>query len=189
MGQKDQIRGHHQVRRLRPGLPRARRRSRAEGALRSVTVRCRTDGDTVTVPVLWSTVPADAAAMLPMKEGSWNCTGPWGRVPRRVKETDRPLPVMVSPARRPAVVGKLVTVIGVPWRSHAAGTPRPTTSAPPARTATRESSRTLSAPAMPQACGDEPCPVAGCRPTHGDCGSGRSSSPTTTRARSGCWRS
>src|ERR1700722_19509846 len=52
------------------------------------------------------------------------------------------------------------------------GPPRPTTSEPFDRCATRESSRTLSAPAMPQACGDEPWPVDGCRPTQRDWGSG-----------------
>src|SRR5271157_5406826 len=105
-------------------------------------------------------------------EGSWNSTAARGAAPPRVRETVRPLQVMVTAARRPAVVGKLATVIGVPLRNHAGGTPRPTTSEPAARCATSESRRTLFAPAMPHAWGDDPCPVAGWPPTQGVLGSG-----------------
>ena len=119
--------------------------------------------------------------MLPDEGRQLEEDGSRGAAPRRVSETVRPDEEMVTPMRWPPVVGKLVTEIGAPWSSQPGGTPRPTTREPSDRCATRESSSTLLAPAMPQACGDEPWPVAGCRPDPGRAGGpGRSSSPTTS---------
>ena len=48
------------------------------------------------------------------------------------------------------------------------GTPRPTINVPPVVSATIESSSTLFAFAIPHACGEDPCPVAGWLPIHGE---------------------
>src|SRR5258708_7101904 len=110
--------------------------------------------------------------MFPKKDGTWNSTGPAGGVPRNDSETERPTKVMVMVTRWPAVVGELVTEIGMlPW-SQPDGRRRPTTREPSDRGATSESSSTLSAPAIPQAWGDAPWPADGWRPTQGEVGSG-----------------
>ena len=79
---------------------------------------------------------------------------------------------MLRSMRWPSVVGKLVTESGAPWPSHPGGTPRPTTRDPSDRCATRESRSTLLAPAMPQACGEEPWPAAGMAAHPGERGLG-----------------
>ena len=84
-----------------------------------------------------------------------------------LSDTDRPLDEIVRLSLRPSVVGKFVTEIGEFPPSHRAGTPRPTTRAPSVRWATSEASSTPLACDIPQACGEAPCPVAGCRPSHG----------------------
>ena len=124
-------------------------------------------GDNVTVPVPWSTRPAEVVAMLSMNCGSWKSTGPDGGWPRSVSDTDRPLDEILRLSLRPSVVGKFVTEIGGSPPSHWAGTPRPTTRAPSVRWATSEASSTPLACDIPQAWGEAPCPVAGCRPSHG----------------------
>ena len=90
-------------------------------------------GDNVTVPVPWSTRPAEVVAMLSMNCGSWKSTGPDGGWPRSVSDTDRPLDEILRLSLRPSVVGKFVTEIGRSSPSHWAGTPRPTTRAPSVR--------------------------------------------------------
>ena len=124
-------------------------------------------GDNVTVPVPWSTRPAEVVAMLSTKDGNWKSTGPDGGWPRRVSVTDWPLDEILRLSLRPSVVGKLVTEIGGSPLSHRAGTPRPTTRSPSVRWATSEASSTPLAWDIPQAWGEAPCPVAGCRPSHG----------------------
>src|ERR1700733_10005592 len=99
--------------------------------------------------------------MLSTNDGSWKSTGPDGVCPRRASVTDRPLDEILRPSRLPSRVGKLVTDIVGPAATHWAGTPRPTMSAPSARCATSESSRTLFAWEIPQAWGEDPWPAAG----------------------------
>ncbi len=121
----------------------------------------RTDGASVTVPVFSSTVPVLACAMFPTNAGSWNSTGPEGWLPLRESVTDVPLVLIESPRCFPAVVGKLATEMTCPPRTHESGTPRPITRLPSDRCAASESSSTMLALAMPQACGDEPFPASG----------------------------
>ena len=59
------------------------------GAAPSWTVTLLVAGDNVTVPVPWSTRPAEVVAMLSMNCGSWKSTGPDGGWPRSV-ERHRP---------------------------------------------------------------------------------------------------
>ena len=113
-------------------------------------------GDNVTVPVPWSTRPTEVVAMLSTKDGSWKSTGPDGGWPLRVSVTDWPLDEILRFSLLPPVVGKLVTEMGEPLSSHLVGTPRPTISVPSDIWATRESNKTLLAPAIPQACGEDP---------------------------------
>ena len=104
--------------------------------------------------------------------GSWKKTGRSAIRPRSESDTDRSCTEMVMSIRPPSMVGKLVTARGWLSPSQLFGTPRPTMSAPSDRWATNESRRTLLAPAIPQAWGDEPWPAAGCRPTHEVVGEG-----------------
>jgi hypothetical protein len=124
-------------------------------------------GESVTVPVLWSIRPDEADAMLSTNDGSWKRTGPDGREPPRVRDTEPGPDEILRFSLLPEVVGKLVTEMGGPPLNHWAGMPRPTTREPPERCATSESNRTLLAWAIPQAWGEAPWPVAGCRPIHG----------------------
>src|SRR5580700_6497906 len=55
----------------------------------------------------------------------------------------------------------------LPVATHESGTPRPTIRLPSDRCAASESSSTMLALAMPQACGDEPLPASGCVPVRG----------------------
>jgi hypothetical protein len=87
-------------------------RRRPAHTWRNMTVTCRTVGDTVTVPVAWSTVPAEVDAMLRTKLGSWKRTGPVGRAPLSRSVTALPEVAMTRSARRPFVVGKWVTASG-----------------------------------------------------------------------------
>ncbi len=80
---------------------------------------------TVTVPVLLSTDPALARAMLFTKAGSWNSTVPEGWSPVRVSVTDVPLPVIESPMCRPSVVGKFALGLAWPPRSQESRHARP----------------------------------------------------------------
>ena len=70
------------------------------------------------------------------------------------------------------MVGKLASWMAWPLVSQASGTPRPTTRLPSARCAASESSSTMLALAMPQACGEEPLPASGWVPVHGEPGLG-----------------
>jgi hypothetical protein len=90
-------------------------------------------GSNLTVPVRWSTCPDDVVAMLSTSEGSWKSTGPQGRSPRKVSDTERPLDEILRLSLRPPVVGKLVTETGERLVSHRPGTPRPTTRVPSVR--------------------------------------------------------
>jgi hypothetical protein len=85
-----------------------------------------------------------------------------------VSVTELPVPVMVKLIRCPPVVGKLATLIGWPLASQPDGIPRPMIRAPSERCTASESSSTLLALAIPQACGAEPLPLAGCTPVHGE---------------------
>ena len=105
--------------------------------------------------------------MLSTNEGSWKSTGPDGRDPLSASVTDWAWEVILTLNLLPLVVGKLVTEIGMSWATHWPGMPRPTIKVPSDRCATNESNRTLFAWEIPHACGEEPCPVAGCRPIHG----------------------
>ena len=112
------------------------------------------------------TVPVLADAMSFTNTGSWNSTA-FGAGPPRVNVTERSPPVIFTESRAPFAPGKFVTSIGLPDAIQSFGMPRPTISVPSADCAAIESSRTMFAFAMPHACGDDPCPVAGWLPVHG----------------------
>src|ERR1700735_459337 len=113
--------------------------------------------------------------MLPCSAGSWSSTGSAVPVPLTVSLTVDPWPRMVRLMCWPSVVGKLATLMALPELSHDDGIPRPTTSERSDRCAAIESSSTMLALAMPQACGDEPLPDSGWMPVHGDPGFGNCS--------------
>src|SRR6202521_3582573 len=131
-------------------------RSQGDGGTRNWTLTLLVRGDNVTVPVPWSMLPDEAAAMLPTSEGSWKRTRPDGRAPLSVRATDPEPDEIFRLNLLPEVVGKLETEIGGPPPSQWAGMPRPTTRVPSVRCATSESNRTLFAVDIPQAWGEEP---------------------------------
>src|ERR1700750_3267137 len=106
--------------------------------------------------------------------GNWTSTGP-AVFPLTVTVTVDPDPFRVRSMCCPFVVGKFLTEIAFPELSHEDGIPRQTTSEPSDFWTTIESSSTMLALAMPQACGEEPLPDSGCVPVHGDPGLGNCS--------------
>ena len=78
-----------------------------------MTVTDRMPAGTVTAPVAWSTVPADAVAMSLTKAGNSKATGPEGS-PVSWSVTTSPQPAIVTPIRRPSVAEKLETAIRRP---------------------------------------------------------------------------
>ena len=105
-------------------------------------------------------MPALAEAMLSTNAGSWNSTGPAGGGPVRVRVTELPWLLMVSPTWCPSVVGKLATEMVFPPLSHGVrhAAADDQVAVGPLR-GDGESSSTLLALAMPQACGEEPLPA------------------------------
>jgi branched-chain amino acid transport system ATP-binding protein len=137
-----------------------------DGRLIMTTVTVFVPAGTFTTPSDSSIVPADARAMLLTNAGSSNAVGS-DAGPVRRNLTSRPLSETSTPILRPPLIGKLVTPNGSWSATQALGTPRPITSEPSARWATTESSSMRFDRAMPQECGEDPPPLAGCKPSHG----------------------
>src|SRR5512135_2739300 len=116
--------------------------------------------------------PALADAMLFTNAGSWNRSGPAGLLPDRVRVTRAPFVVMFRAMRCPPAIGTFARAMGLWSLTHGFGTPRPMMSEPSPRSAMSEASSTRFASAAPQPCGEAPAPAAGCRPIHGEAGSG-----------------
>ena len=96
-----------------------------------------------------------------------------GQLPAERSVTDRPVAVIFR-AEPPAVGGREIgdRRSAAPWRNHWPGRRGRRSGCRPIARATSESSRTLLASAIPQACGEEPCPAPGWLPIHGVSGTG-----------------
>ena len=159
---------------------------------RKVTVTCRTVGGSVTVPVAWSTVPAEADATLPTKEGSWKRTGPAGADAAHGQGDRACRSTVIVMAGPPAVRGREVGHRDRrgPARSQAGGHAAPDHQRAAGPLGHEGVEQHLVGAGHAPGVGRRALPGRGvaARP-RASWGRARSSSPTTTTARSGCWPS